>query len=77
MTATLRALLIVVLTSAFSVGCVNSTRVKRSPDNHRALRSETLVVEQKVKEVDATKPGILGPFEPFVLFAAQLFANRP
>jgi hypothetical protein len=76
MNAAARALLLAVLASMFSAGCANSTRVKRSPDNHRALRSETLVVEQKVKEVDVTKPGVLGPFESFVLFACQWIGYR-
>jgi hypothetical protein len=77
MRTTARALLLAVLASTFTAGCVNSTRVKRSPDNHHALRAETLVVEQKATVVDATKPGVLGPFEPFVVFAIQLLGNGP
>jgi hypothetical protein len=76
MPALLRVLLLVALTSMFSAGCANTTRVTRSPDNNRALSSDTLVVEQKGPAVDATKPGVLGPFDTLVVFALQLFDSR-
>jgi hypothetical protein len=74
--AAIRILLVTVVTSVFSVGCANSTRTTRYPDNHRALRSETLVVEQKVKAIDTTKPGAYGPFEPFLILVFQIFDHR-
>jgi hypothetical protein len=76
MPALLRVLLLVALTSMFSAGCANTTRVTRSPDNNRALRSDTLVVEQNDSAVDATKPRPISPFENLVLLALQLFDSR-
>jgi outer membrane murein-binding lipoprotein Lpp len=76
MPSILRALFLLVLASLFSAGCANTTRVTRYPANGRALSSDTLVVEQKVKEVDITKPGALGPFDNLFLSLLMGLAGR-